>query len=187
MEKASNKMELRYFLSTFFVLQICNSVLASSLSTNIITPSLLPRNSNLFVTSQSASTRRTRLRKRDWHHYTNLFSAVQHLGPGWFLYFDDIDICRTNVDVAASHIVDFYTQVLAVATPVWSSEPPATQHGATLGGLELHFSSVMPIPWEWIQLYLTAAVGLSLGSTWITSSFCPTRLADCSKDYTTSL
>ncbi|KAI4170618.1 MAG: hypothetical protein LQ343_004850 [Gyalolechia ehrenbergii] len=89
----------------------------------------------------------------------NVFAAVQYIGNGWSLHFRSLDICHTNVDFAASELLDFYNQVLAAALPAWSRQPPATAHGATLGDVSIHFRSDVPIPWDFIHSYLLAAIG----------------------------
>ncbi|KAL8932075.1 MAG: hypothetical protein Q9216_006973 [Gyalolechia sp. 2 TL-2023] len=90
---------------------------------------------------------------------TNLFAIIQHFGHGWSLHVNRLDITRTNVDFAASQLLEFYSQVAAAALPVWSQLPAATARGATLGEVSIHFRSAAPIPGEVLQGWLVGAVG----------------------------
>ncbi|KAL8824990.1 MAG: hypothetical protein Q9170_007972, partial [Blastenia crenularia] len=80
---------------------------------------------------------------------------------GWSLYWNTLDISRTNVPVAAHQLLTFYTRVLATATPVWSAQAPAKTHGAELGGVQIRFLSEVEIEWEWIRGFLDAAIGMA--------------------------
>lgn len=158
------KMEFLYSIFTFFFISNLYSVLARSLSSHLSLPhQSLPNSfltlddSSRLITDQSPTKKRAVL-KRNLRHYHNLFSAVQHVGNGWSLYWNQLDISRTNVNLVAAQLLDFYTQVLAAAEPTWSSQPPATAHGAFVGDVSIHFHSDAPISWEWIQSFLIAAV-----------------------------
>lgn len=157
-------MELHYSIYLFFLISLFNPIFTLSLRSSLsprhqnLSPSLLARDNRITATP-STPTRKI-LTKRDWRTMRNVFAAVQYIGNGWSLHFRSLDICHTNVDFAASELLDFYNQVLAAALPAWSRQPPATAHGATLGDVSIHFRSDVPIPWDFIHSYLLAAVCL---------------------------
>ncbi|KAL8717776.1 MAG: hypothetical protein Q9225_005008 [Loekoesia sp. 1 TL-2023] len=157
-------MELLYNIYASFLISIFYSVLALSLPSHPFLPhqglsnSPSTRNDTSILNTDQSTTKGRTVVKRDWHHYHNLFTAVQHVGAGWSLYWNQLDISHTNVNVVAAQLLDFYTQVLNAAGPTWSSQPPATAHGAFVGDVSIHFHSDAPISWEWIQSFLIAAI-----------------------------
>ena len=97
--------------------------------------------------------------KRDWRtEYRSIFIRAQRVGEGWTAHFNLLDMVQSNIDVAAHQLEYFYSAALQLVEDKSTQYPAQLTISVSIGGLKLSFRSHRPIPWDWIQKYLTDLV-----------------------------
>lgn len=120
--------------------------------------SLLPRTTVTHIDHRHQASS-IDLFKRDWRNeHRNIFRRVQQYGEGWTAYFNLLDMVQSNIDMAAHQLEQFYTAVLSMVDVNRISRPAQLAWQASFNGVTMVFRSHRPIPWDWIQYYLTDVV-----------------------------
>lgn len=144
-----------FYLEMVFVFALPKSPSSKDADQSGTLLSLLPRTTIAQIDYRD-QTSSIDLIKRDWRspEYRNMFTMVQHYAEGWTAHFNLLDIIRTNVDVAAHELEQFYRAVLSMVDVNKTTRPAQLIWQASFNGVTMVFRSHRPIPWEWIQFYL---------------------------------
>ncbi|KAL8820819.1 MAG: hypothetical protein Q9223_001043 [Gallowayella weberi] len=99
--------------------------------------------------------------QRDVHnnHNNNNFDIVDlSTDAYWSLQFSiwhNVAVTQLQTTMAASDLEMFYRAILAMAKVMWARGAAQRQRRAFVGGLTLTFWSLSPIPWEFLDTFLT--------------------------------